>query len=72
MNPFKKLLSVLPSDAVDVGTITTVLSDGVIVELQSGGTIRVKGGGSVGQRVYIKAGAVIGAAPQLNGSTIEV
>lgn len=72
MNPYKKLISMLPSGRVDVGTVTASYSDGVLLLLQDGGTLIVKGEGTVGERVYIKDGYIIGAAPNLVGDTFEV
>jgi len=72
MNPFNKLLEILPSTRVDVGTVMAVYTDGVLVTLQGGGTTRVRGSANVGAHVYIRDGAIEGPAPALAGDTLEV
>ena len=47
-----------------VGTIITANSDGTVtVQYSSGGTERVLGSGSAGDKVYVRAGRVEGVAP---------
>lgn len=72
MNIYKQLIDLLPSQRVDVGTVLQVYADAVLVLLQTGGKVRAIGTGTVDGRVYIKNGVVIGVAPNLNGTVIEV
>lgn len=74
MNIYNKLLSILPKDRTDVATVVQVYSDGLLVELQAGGYVRVTGQATLGQRVFIKSGAgmVMGLAPDLVGIEIEI
>ena len=72
MNQYKQLLNLLPSTRTDVGTVIAVSSDGVVLLLQDGGTLRVKGSASLGSRVYTKQGVVTGPAPALTGVDIEI
>ena len=72
MNIYKRLIDLLPSNRMDVGTVAQVFGDAVLVELQSGGYVRVTGTSTVGTKVFIKSGQVIGEAPNLTGSIIEV
>lgn len=72
MNIYNKLLGLLPKTPTDVGTVVSVYTDGLLVELQRGGYVRVTGVANLGDRVFIKAGASLGLAPTLIGVTIEV
>lgn len=71
-NPFKRLLGLIPSNRQDVGEIVDTHADGVTVELSTGGLVRVMGEGTIGDRVFIQGGAVIGPAPALTGADIEI
>lgn len=71
-NPYKRLLGLLPSNRQDVGTVLAVHDDGVTVGLISGAQVRVRGGGAIGDAVFIQGGAVIGPAPTLSGTDQEV
>ena len=72
MNPYKRLLALLPGQPIQTGTILAVEADGVIVELPTGEQIRARGTGTLGESVYLRDGAVEGPAPDLTGTTIEV
>jgi hypothetical protein len=72
MNPFKKLIGMLPLGRVDVGQVTASDGGGVTIALQMGGIIHVRGTATVGSRVYVRNGAIDGPAPDLIGVDIEV
>jgi hypothetical protein len=72
MNIYNRLLGLLPVSRTEVGTVVEVYTDGVRIELQTGGFVRVKGEATVGQRVFIKNGQVLSTAPTLTGVEIEV
>ena len=72
MNLFKRLTELFPSDKVDVGEVIQTYQDGVLVLLQTGGYLRALGTASVGDHVFVQGGKVIGTAPALSGSVIEV
>ncbi|AUR86183.1 hypothetical protein NVP1083O_37 [Vibrio phage 1.083.O._10N.286.52.B9] len=69
---YARLLSELQPRRM-IMTIDVVNDDGTItVSSGDGGTIRVLGTGSVGDKVYVQGGVVIGTAPNLTHYTIEV
>ena len=72
MNIFNRLVSMLPSTRTDVGTVLQAYQDGVLIILQTGGYLRVMGQAAVGSRVFVKGGYVIGPAPDLSGTEIEI
>ena len=72
MNIYNKLISMLPSTRVDVGIVLQTYQDGVLVQLQNGGYLRALGQAAVGTRVFVRGGQVLGPAPNLSGSEIEI
>lgn len=75
-NLYKRLLSMLPDDPVQSGTVSLAYSDGTaLVTLDGGGgQLRVRNplGMAVAQKVYVKAGEITGQAPDLPYVLIEV
>ena len=72
MNPYKRLMAAFRTDVVDVGTVIDTGDDGVLVQLLTGGTLKVRGTAGVGSHVYIRGGVIEGPAPDLEGVEIEV
>lgn len=66
---FKKLI---PNAPLLVGEVVAVYTGGATVTLQGGGTMRVRGVATVGQRVFVRDGVIEGAAPALTLVEIEV
>lgn len=71
-NLFKQFERLLPRQAAQVGDVVTVHADGVTVELPTGALVRVRGEAEVGDRVYIRGGAVDGPAPDLAVEVVEI
>ena len=65
---FKKLVAPQPQR---IGTAQAVDGTAVVVQEDGGGTARVVGSATVGQRVYFQGGAIIGDAPNLPQDFIE-
>ena len=72
MNSFNRLLKLIPGQPIDTGQVVAVDVDGVTVQLLTGEQIRVRGTATIGEHVYIRAGAVDGPAPDLPGQDVEV
>lgn len=70
-NVYKRFLDLIPKDAVQVGEV--VSHDGSIatVQLPGGGVELARGEATVGQRVFIRAGAIDGQAPALPYFEVE-
>jgi len=70
-NVYKRFLGLIPKDAVQVGEV--VSHDGAIatVQLPGGGVELARGEATVGQRVFIRAGAIDGQAPALPYFEVE-
>lgn len=75
-NLYKRLLSLLPDDPVQSGTVAAAYVDGTaLVTLDGGGgQLRVRNplGRAVAAKVYVKAGEITGDAPVLPYVLIEV
>lgn len=75
-NLYKRLLSLLPDDPVQSGSVSLAYSDGTaLVTLDGGGgQLRVRNplGMTAAQKVYVKAGEITGQAPDLPYVLIEV
>lgn len=75
-NLYKRLLSLLPEDPVQSGTVAAAYADGTaLVTLDGGGgQLRVRNplGRAVAAKVYVKAGEITGDAPVLPYVLIEV
>jgi len=72
-NKWASFKRILPTDPLLLATIDTVHIDGTVtVTLTSGGVLRVRGSGVVGDSVYIQGGQVVGDAPDLSAVDIPV
>ena len=75
-NLYKRLLSLLPDDPVQSGSVSLAYSDGTaLVTLDGGGgQLRVRNplGRAVAAKVYVKAGEFTGDAPVLRYVLIDV
>jgi len=73
-NPWAKSKRRLPGDPLIVVTVAAVNSDGTsTVTTPGGGAVRVIGNSvGVGDKAYIRGGAIIGEAPNLTHYEIEV
>lgn len=72
-NPYRQFLRLLPRRPLYVGDITAVNSDGTVdVELPDSKVLRVRGTGSVDDRVFVQDGEVRGPAPDLPTSSVQV
>ncbi len=72
MNPYKRLLRLIPGQPLDAGQVTAITEDGVTVQLVDGATIRARGEAAVGAHVYVRGGVVEGPAPALIGVDQEI
>jgi hypothetical protein len=62
-----------PGDPLRLGTITADNGDGTMaVGLVGGGVLRARGGGTIGQTVYVRNGAIDGVAPSLPSYDVEI
>jgi hypothetical protein len=71
-NLFKLFEALLPQTPLQVGDVTAVVGGVATVTLPGGGTIQARGDGQLGQRVFVRDGAIEGLAPSLEIELIEV
>jgi hypothetical protein len=63
----------LPGETLLVGEVLANFGDGTAsVQYHDGGTQRVRGSGTVGGMVYVRAGRIEGAAPDMTAVTVDV
>ena len=71
-NIYREFLALLPKRARYVGTVIASTPTGATVQLPSGGVLHVLGAATVGQRVFVRDGAIEGPAPALDYASAEV
>lgn len=72
-NLYRQLRELLPEPALTVATVTATHTDGTVTVSYPGGSQqRVRGTGSVGAKVFVRAGQVEGDAPNLPNLVIDV
>ena len=69
-NPYKSLKALVPDLPLDVGEVQSVGSNGSVVSLLTGGTIRAYGEATIGDTVYLRGDEIIGPAPSLAASEV--
>ncbi|QPF74185.1 hypothetical protein G8A07_15525 [Roseateles sp. DAIF2] len=71
-NPFRQFLDLIPTEPLQVGTVRAVANGLATIELPGGGTISARGEAVIGQNVFVRGGAIEGAAPALPIEVIEI
>jgi len=64
-NLFAEFMALQPARPLQVGNVVAVAGDMVTIELPGGGLLQARGQATVGQRVFVRDGAIEGAAPAL-------
>lgn len=72
INPLRRLVWLLPTEPLQVGDVVAASSGVCTVELPGGATVQARGSASVGARVFVRGGAIQGAAPALPIVQIDV
>lgn len=71
-NLFKKFKELLPEAPLLIGTVQSTQTGQAFVQLPSGAVIRARGQADVGQRVFVRDGAIEGEAPNLTVKNVEI
>ena len=73
-NVYKQFEALLPRRPLEIGEVYAIGGDEAFVTLPSGGVLRVRGatGYSLGDKVFVREGAIEGKAPSLPMQTIDV
>lgn len=72
LNPYKRLLGLLPTRPLQVGTVESISNGVARIQLPGGGFVPGRGEATVGQRVFVRDGQIEGEAPALTVAVIEV
>ena len=70
-NAYREFMALMPDQPLEVGEITSIAGGVALITLPGGGVIQARGDGAVGQRVFVRAGAIEGEAPTLTYVTGE-
>ena len=65
LNPYRRLLDLLPQRPLLVGTVESVSGNVSTVLLPSGGRVTARGAAPTGQRVFLRDGVIESEAPNL-------
>ena len=71
-NPFAEFKALLAPGPVQVGEVIAYAGGVATVQVPGGGTLRARGEATVGQRVFVRDGAIEGPATALPQVTGEV
>lgn len=71
-NPYKRLIGLLPTIPLMVGTVILVDGEIATVILPGNFVLKARGVATVGQRVFVRNGVIEGQAPSLTQEIIEV
>ena len=70
-NAYREFMALMPDQPLEVGEVTSITGGVAIITLPGGGVIQARGGGVVGQRVFVRAGVIEGEAPTLTYVSAE-
>lgn len=71
-NLYEQFRQLIPDPPLQAGTVTSIGTGVVTVQLPGGGLIKARGTAAVGQKVFVRDDAVEGIAPSLTLEIIEV
>ena len=67
-NIYRQFLDLIPQQPRQVGEVSAIINGVAIVDLMGGGQVQAVGDATIGQRVFVRAGAIEGPAPTLTYS----
>lgn len=70
-NAYREFMALMPDQPLEVGEVTAVTGGVATVTLPGGGVIQARGAASIGQRVFVRAGAIEGEASTLTYVSAE-
>ena len=70
-NAYREFMALMPDQPLEVGEVTAIAGGVATVTLPGGGVVQARGTASVGQRVFVRGGAIEGKAPTLNYVSAE-
>lgn len=71
-NVYEQFRRLLPDAPLQAGTVTEVATGVVTVQLPGGGVVKARGTAALGQKVFVRDGAVEAVAPSLPLELIEI
>jgi len=71
-NLWRRLRQLTPGDPLLIGEVVAADTYGATLQLPTGDLVQVRGVGTVGQKVFFRAGVIEGLAPDLPVIDIEI
>lgn len=71
-NLYEQFRQLIPEPPLQVGTVVSVSTGSVTIELPGGGLIRARGSAAIGQNVFVRDDVIEGVAPSLTLEIIEI
>lgn len=72
VNLFRRLKQLIPDEPVQIGEVVAVDAYGAMVQYAAGELQRVRGVAVLGQKVFVRGGAIEGPAPDLVVVEIDI
>ena len=72
LNPYRRLLGLLPQRSLQVGTVLSISNGMAVIEVPGGGRSTARGAAAVGDRVFFRDDAIEGSAPNLPIEVIQI
>ena len=70
-NAYREFLALMPDQPLEVGEVTAIAGGVATVTLPGGGVVQARGTATVGQRVFVRNGAIEGEASTLTYVSAE-
>ena len=70
-NAYREFMALMPDQPLEVGEVTAIAGGVATVTLPGGGVIQARGTALVGQRVFVRGGAIEGEASTLTYVSAE-
>ena len=71
-NVYRRLIDLLPSRPLLVGTVTATAGGVATIDLPDGGSMQARGTAAIGDRVFFRDGVIEGPAPVLTDVLIDI
>ena len=70
-NAYREFMALMPDQPLEVGELTAIAGGVATVTLPGGGVVQARGTATVGQRVFVRNGAIEGEASTLTYVSAE-
>jgi len=71
-NPYLSFLALLPSDPLQIATVTAIEGEVARLVLPGGGVLTARGAAAVSEQVFVRDGVIEGKAPAMPFVQVEI